>query len=295
MKIKGIVQQFIYSLVTWFTLYYLFPIPFLPDGSYFQRVLAGQAYSKVIVFVFIFGVFSLISSASIAGGVSREYSKITACTSADCLEKLRLNSILGNMVETFLSFSRRSKNRTELVSLFDSFFKSFFEWVENQFSMVRVIIWSLPLLGFIGTVVGVSFAIAGFKIGGKGTEGFVKSFSQVSSGLYTAFDTTFLGLVLVLVLMFLYSLVWKKISTTLIFTKTFMIDRLVPELSFPREGEIPIFKEEYFREIEERLKNAVQEMEKGARFLTSLSKALLLSLAEEEKEKLIDELEKGEI
>ncbi|GEM_PF-2169446 len=295
MKIKGIVQQVIYSAVAWFTLYYLFPIPFLPDGSYFQRVLSGQAYSKVIVFVFIFGVFSLISSASIASGISREYSQVTGCNSLECLEKLKLNSIIGNLVESFLSFARRSKNRSEFVSLFDSFFKSFFEWVEGQFSMVRVIIWSLPLLGFIGTVVGVSFAIAGFKIGGKGTEGFVKSFSQVSAGLYTAFDTTFLGLVLVLVLMFVYSVVWKKISTTLILTKTFLIDRMAPEIAFPQGGEIPIFKEEYFREIEERLKRAVQEMERGARFLTSLSKALLLSLAEEEKEKLIDELEKGEI
>ncbi|MCD6454831.1 MAG: MotA/TolQ/ExbB proton channel family protein [Candidatus Aminicenantes bacterium] len=295
MRIKGIFHELVASLVTWLVFYYLFPAPFLPDGSYIQRVLAGQVFSKFIVFVFIFGVFSLISTVQGFRNINGEFLKLIRCNDLECLEKLDLNSVLRNMVENFVSFSRKSSSKTELISMFDSYFQSFFQWVEGRFSTVRVVIWSLPLMGFIGTVVGVSFAIAGFKIGGKGTEGFVQSFSQVSSGLYTAFDTTFLGLVLVLILMFIYSLYWRGVSSKLILAKTHLVERIVPELVFPAEGEVPILKEEYFREIEERLRAAVSEMEKGAKFLTSLSRALLLSLAEEEKEKLIDELEKGEL
>jgi hypothetical protein len=35
--------------------------------------------------------------------------------------------------------------------------------VESSYTMVRVFIWAIPLLGFIGTVIGISAAVAGFS------------------------------------------------------------------------------------------------------------------------------------
>lgn len=73
-------------------------------------------------------------------------------------------------------------------------------------------IWVLPLLGFIGTVVGISAAIGGLeemlaRAGGQSPEGV----RQVMSGLRFAFDTTFVGLTLVIPLMLL--LVWLRTVT----------------------------------------------------------------------------------
>ncbi len=294
MKSKGILWDSLLALVAWFALYYLFPMPFLPDGSYVQRVFAGQVYSKIIVFIFFFGLFALLDSYRIAKGISTDLRALLSCGDIGSLKNLKLTSVLNDLVKNFINFSSRSSSREEMLSIFDSYYQTLRQAVESEFSMVRVIIWSLPLLGFIGTVVGVSFAIAGFKMGSKGAQGFMQSFSQVSSGLFTAFDTTFLGLVLVLILMFIYSIYWKRIESRLIFAKSYLVREIASNLSFPSQSPIQMFDEGYFKEMEERLKAAVNEMEKGAKFLSSLSKALLLSLAEEEKKRIIDELEKGE-
>ncbi len=66
-------------------------------------------------------------------------------------------------------------------------------------------IWVLPLLGFIGTVVGISEAIAGLHplVGASGDTGLVlgQSIGRVLAGLETAFDTTLLGLLCVIPIM----------------------------------------------------------------------------------------------
>ena len=70
---------------------------------------------------------------------------------------------------------------------------------------LRFAIWALPLLGFIGTVVGVARSIGGLEVviaagpGGQPTEGLM----TVLDGLQFAFDTTLLGLLAVIPVMML--------------------------------------------------------------------------------------------
>jgi hypothetical protein len=63
-------------------------------------------------------------------------------------------------------------------------------------------IWVLPLLGFIGTVIGISEAIAGLHplvgTAGETSTIFTQSIGRVLAGLETAFDTTLLGLLCVI-------------------------------------------------------------------------------------------------
>jgi len=65
------------------------------------------------------------------------------------------------------------------------------------YSLVRVIIWAIPILGFLGTVIGITLAIA--KLGPQDLE---NSLPEVVTGLKVAFDTTALALGLSIVLMF---------------------------------------------------------------------------------------------
>jgi len=65
------------------------------------------------------------------------------------------------------------------------------------YSLVRVIIWAIPILGFLGTVIGITLAIA--KLAPEALE---SSLPQVTAGLGVAFDTTALALALSIVLMF---------------------------------------------------------------------------------------------
>ncbi|MDE0206074.1 MAG: MotA/TolQ/ExbB proton channel family protein [Candidatus Tectomicrobia bacterium] len=70
---------------------------------------------------------------------------------------------------------------------------------------LRYTVWVLPLLGFIGTVVGIARSITGLEAviapgaGGQATEGLL----VVLGGLRFAFDTTLLGLVTVIPVMLL--------------------------------------------------------------------------------------------
>lgn len=77
--------------------------------------------------------------------------------------------------------------------------------VESSYTMIRVFIWAIPLLGFIGTVVGISAAVAGFSDSvaqAVDLEVMKQSIGTVTVGLGVAFDTTLLALVMSILIMF---------------------------------------------------------------------------------------------
>lgn len=75
--------------------------------------------------------------------------------------------------------------------------------VYSSYTLVKVFIWAIPILGFIGTVMGMSAAIGNF--GGamdKANElsALKESLGQIVGGLAVAFDTTFVALVMSLLI-----------------------------------------------------------------------------------------------
>jgi biopolymer transport protein ExbB/TolQ len=77
--------------------------------------------------------------------------------------------------------------------------------VESSYTMIRVFIWAIPLLGFIGTVLGISEAVAGFSNSvaeAVDLDVMKQSIGAVTSGLGVAFDTTLLALVMSIFIMF---------------------------------------------------------------------------------------------
>lgn len=84
--------------------------------------------------------------------------------------------------------------------------------MESSYSLLRGLIWAIPVLGFIGTVLGLSSAIGGFGdvlAKGEDIEEITKSLKGVTSGLATAFDTTLLALVAALSLQIWLTLTHK--------------------------------------------------------------------------------------
>jgi biopolymer transport protein ExbB/TolQ len=76
--------------------------------------------------------------------------------------------------------------------------------MDTSYTMVRVFIWAIPILGFIGTVLGIGDAVNNFS----GALGQAKEISEiqvalngVTGGLAVAFDTTLAALVMSLILM----------------------------------------------------------------------------------------------
>jgi biopolymer transport protein ExbB/TolQ len=67
-----------------------------------------------------------------------------------------------------------------------------------SYGQLRIIIWAIPILGFLGTVIGITMAIASLN-----PQALEDSLPTVTGGLGVAFDTTALALGLSMVLMFL--------------------------------------------------------------------------------------------
>ncbi len=68
---------------------------------------------------------------------------------------------------------------------------------QQRLGLVNTISWAIPIVGFLGTVMGITIAIANVS-----PEQLDQSLSEVTSGLGVAFDTTALSLSLSLVLVF---------------------------------------------------------------------------------------------
>jgi len=85
--------------------------------------------------------------------------------------------------------------------------------MESSYSLVKGLIWAIPVLGFIGTVQGLGMAIGSFG----GVLSTAKDITQlrpalqgVTSGLATAFDTTYVALVAALSIQLLLVMVRKS-------------------------------------------------------------------------------------
>lgn len=75
----------------------------------------------------------------------------------------------------------------------------------SGYAFMRIVIWAIPILGFLGTVIGITIAIASLN-----PQALEKSLDAVTGGLGVAFDTTALALVLSMILMFGQYVVDKK-------------------------------------------------------------------------------------
>lgn len=70
--------------------------------------------------------------------------------------------------------------------------------MESSYALVRGFVWAIPVLGFIGTVLGLSQAIGSFGtvlVKSEGLEYLQRSLQEITSGLAVAFDTTLIALV----------------------------------------------------------------------------------------------------
>ena len=85
--------------------------------------------------------------------------------------------------------------------------------VHSSYSIVKVFIWAIPILGFIGTVLGISNAVGGFSEAmdqAQDIEVLKTSLNGVTSGLSVAFDTTLVALVMSLLVCIPVSIIQKR-------------------------------------------------------------------------------------
>ncbi len=70
--------------------------------------------------------------------------------------------------------------------------------IHSSYSIVRIIVWAIPILGLLGTVIGITIAVANLD-----PTQLEESTSKVTAGLGVAFDHTATALTLTMILMFI--------------------------------------------------------------------------------------------
>jgi biopolymer transport protein ExbB/TolQ len=120
--------------------------------------------------------------------------------------------LLLNRIERSLSNLKNIGRVADVDEIMRSHAENDEKYVESTYILIRGFIWAIPVLGFIGTVLGLSDAIGGFgAVLAKGTEisELKTSLQGVTGGLSTAFETTLIGLVAALGIQLLLTVLRK--------------------------------------------------------------------------------------
>lgn len=108
------------------------------------------------------------------------------------------------------------------------------EQAAGRFTLTRYILYLLPVIGFIGTVEGISKALMNISRVlpmVKDLDGFLGNLTSVTAALQIAFDSTLLALFLSASLMLIQTLVYRRAEDLLA-----RVDRWVVETVLPRGG-----------------------------------------------------------
>ncbi len=148
-------------------------------------------------------------------------------------------NVVGNRISRIVSAYIHSGSRkasSELAIDDSSFYLSA---SESSYNFPRILVWAIPLLGFIGTVLGISRAVNGFSSfleGSAEVEQIKEGIGTVTSGLAVAFDTTLLALLLSVLVMIPLVLVERREGQLLLAIDIFINDQLLPRLK-ERQGD----------------------------------------------------------
>jgi biopolymer transport protein ExbB/TolQ len=110
-------------------------------------------------------------------------------------------SYLGRRLHDALQFVQRQGDAAELNEELKYLADMDAGRQHDSFALVRIITWATPMLGFLGTVIGITQALGDLDANQLATD-IQGAMDGLLSGLYVAFDTTALALSLSIVLMF---------------------------------------------------------------------------------------------
>ena len=146
------------------------------------------------------------------------------------------NTYIVNRIRKALEFFYVRQNNPEVAQMISSQSEVDAAKANGSYGMVKVFLWAIPIMGFIGTVVGIGSAIGGFgAVFGAGEGG---DMSQIKEPLLTvlgsmgvAFDTTLLALVLSIILSFPASSLQGQEDDLVTDVDEYCIDHLLKRLN----------------------------------------------------------------
>ncbi|RLC48187.1 MAG: hypothetical protein DRH70_01615 [Candidatus Coatesbacteria bacterium] len=296
--------------------YYLFPLPLLSPDNYIYQLFVKRGWVPYAITILFFWGASILLAKYLGMRMERAYlladpvakvhkgpfSPESARQIASDLTELweasratvlpnRLVRMLGQFASTGEPESMQGVLREE--SEIDE------AELSASYTMVKVFAWAIPILGFIGTVIGIVQAVAGFS---NFVDASVADISQIKSGLglvtgglSVAFETTLLALVVSLILMIPMSALQKSEENLLTAFDRYCIDSTITR-AVKRRIETPTPESAILAKVlEVSMRNQLDILErfKGT-FISSLAgecekfSATVSSFTQEQKRSLLE-------
>lgn len=148
-------------------------------------------------------------------------------------------SFLTNRVLRGIEHFRVRKSAAEVVTMMESQSAIDANNVAGSYTLLKAFIWALPILGFIGTVIGVSAAVAslaGSLESASDMTSMKGALNSVFAGLGTAFDTTLLALIMSMFVKIPTSALQKSEEDLITSVDEYCNENLLRRLNDGREG-----------------------------------------------------------
>ncbi len=184
-------------------------------NAFLQRYTAGHPINSCETIFFFIGVAILVRKAieaavqfrgqgrSLLGAMPAHPQAVEECDALldrlDHMPASRQRHYLPQRLREALEQIRRCRSASTLEDELRVLSQQDADRQYGSYAFLRIIIWAIPILGFLGTVVGITMAIANLSFNPEALE---QSTHEVVSGLAVAFDTTALALALAMFLMF---------------------------------------------------------------------------------------------
>lgn len=146
--------------------------------------------------------------------------------------------VLFNRIERALLNLRNVGNLSDVSEMLRAQAENDESHMDSSYGILSGIIWAIPILGFIGTVIGLSGAIGGFGavLGADSSVSSLRdSLSPVTNSLGIAFDTTFMALVLAVIVQMAMTLLRKREEMFLDMCRDYAHINIISRLRMVRE------------------------------------------------------------
>ncbi len=192
--------------------------PYLPfDEAFLVRYFAGHPIEYVETGLFVLGVALLFAKVlqlrrqrqALALSILPEWENLkdsSAVERADLIEDelfaapgIHRESWWFERILEACGFVRRTGSSDSLDAELKHYADQSYNKLHDSYGLLQTITWAIPILGFLGTVMGITMAIANIT-----PDQLDQSLNDVTSGLAVAFDTTAIALAFSLVLVFSY-------------------------------------------------------------------------------------------
>lgn len=135
-----------------------------------------------------------------------------------------LPSLIVRSILQFQTSQSPDQARTQLNSMTDLFLHE----IDLRYTMLRYIIWLIPSIGFMGTVIGIAMALNIAGAPGKFDD--PNLLTEITQALAVAFNTTLLALLMASVVLFFQSIMQAREERALNRASQYCLDNLINRL-----------------------------------------------------------------